>query len=846
MVGTVNGPHSTATATPVGPPTQSGNTPVMTATGGLANEIKQALINMDQLRVIELKSLCKSLKLSTGGLKADLQERIGAFIKRSMCAGGIDPWRPKAINSLIAKLKQNETTLPLYFDVWEAIKTGRPLPSARQSLNTTEGTGQFRTYVGPPPNGTPQYTQQAVTSGGTQSINKNKNDKFTSESYVSSIFYRIIRKVSNSEMYLSQTEQRGRKQSMFKFYKSECLNPQTGSKYKLFLFCHEVTAYKRKGPEEIKFPFLNEISMNGKKITDNVRGIKNKPGTAKPADLTNFISDNGSNVVEILYAQTSKDFKATCYLVSEFSPEMLVQQQVLQRPKISRSVTLSFIKKTLSEESDDDFVTTSMILSLQCPISYTKMKYPAKSAKCDHIQCFDALWYLHSQRQVPTWLCPICSKVIHFEQLEISEYVEDIIRQSSDDVEQVQINTNGDWIPIHEDEPNDEKEKPNTKDEVKKEGTASLGSVATEDKHSHSHGGNADTVVISLDSEEEEEEEEEEPEREVATSATNVATNNIAVAPTGDINLPRNTDGDNNNHDSEVDSDEPLSQIRRRHPGSDNIDNTNNKNGHIEIVSGNVPNDSRSSNAGIVRAMNNNNDVSVSNIMEPSMFSSTLIAAQTESLQIPTPPADSLPNGATATKSVVPTTTATGTVTTTTTNDDDDDDDDTNLPKNDDGQIVTNTNNTTNNNPLLSSVTSTTTASPSNLLGLTGTFSTDKPGLFSNNSSNDSNNNKTISNSTRPSGANNKSLTTTNSANNSSSTSRRAANNIISPFIPRKFYPPSIPRKRSIERPNENKESGSTHSDAQLRNELGIEMSSGESVGQFDDNTEVIDLTSDD
>ena len=89
-------------------------------------------------------------------------------------------------------------------------------------------------------------------------------------------------------------------------------------------------------------------------------------------------------------------------------------------------------------------------------------------------------------------------------------------------------------------------------------------------------------------------------------------------------------------------------------------------------------------------------------------------------------------------------------------------------------------------------------------------------------------------------------MTTTNSANNSSSTSRRAANNIISPFIPRKFYPPSIPRKRSIERPNENKESGSTHSDAQLRNELGIEMSSGESVGQFDDNTEVIDLTSDD
>ncbi|CAI5174281.1 ANL_HP_G0129460.mRNA.1.CDS.1 [Saccharomyces cerevisiae] len=56
--------------------------------------------------------------------------------------------------------------------------------------------------------------------------------------------------------------------------------------------------------------------------------------------------------------------------------------------------------------------TTSTIMSLQCPISYTRMKYPSKSINCKHLQCFDALWFLHSQLQIPTWQCPLPSRTL--------------------------------------------------------------------------------------------------------------------------------------------------------------------------------------------------------------------------------------------------------------------------------------------------------------------------------------------------------------------------------------------------------------------------------------------------
>ena len=96
--------------------------PLSNTGGGLINEIKDAINEMEQLKVLELKQICKSLDLSITGKKAVLQDRIKQFYK-SCDIGHIDEWRPKAIKILIAKVRIN-SSLPKYSTLWETLKTG--------------------------------------------------------------------------------------------------------------------------------------------------------------------------------------------------------------------------------------------------------------------------------------------------------------------------------------------------------------------------------------------------------------------------------------------------------------------------------------------------------------------------------------------------------------------------------------------------------------------------------------------------------------------------------------------------------------------------------------------------
>jgi E3 SUMO-protein ligase PIAS1 len=95
--------------------------------------------------------------------------------------------------------------------------------------------------------------------------------------------------------------------------------------------------------------------------------------------------------------------------------------------------------------NDPDVIATSTVLSLQCPLSYTRLRTPCRSVLCNHIQCFDASSYLQLQEQGPQWICPICNKSAPFDNLAIDEYVRDILENTPDSVDQVTIEPNGQW-----------------------------------------------------------------------------------------------------------------------------------------------------------------------------------------------------------------------------------------------------------------------------------------------------------------------------------------------------------------------------------------------------------------
>lgn len=105
----------------------------------------------------------------------------------------------------------------------------------------------------------------------------------------------------------------------------------------------------------------------------------------------------------------------------------------------------SVIQELTKAANDPDVVATSQVLSLKCPLSYTRLRAPCRSTSCNHVQCFDATSYLQLQEQGPQWICPICNKPAAFENLAVDQYVKDILDHTSESTEQVTIEPDGQW-----------------------------------------------------------------------------------------------------------------------------------------------------------------------------------------------------------------------------------------------------------------------------------------------------------------------------------------------------------------------------------------------------------------
>lgn len=74
--------------------------------------------------------------------------------------------------------------------------------------------------------------------------------------------------------------------------------------YRIMIFCASEAA----GPQNVAFPYQSEIRVNAGEFKANLRGLKNKPGSTRPADVTPALRlrPNYINTVEFTYALTTK------------------------------------------------------------------------------------------------------------------------------------------------------------------------------------------------------------------------------------------------------------------------------------------------------------------------------------------------------------------------------------------------------------------------------------------------------------------------------------------------------------------------------------------------------------
>lgn len=474
---------------------------------GLHHEIQEVIVQMETLRVPELKAVCRSLGQTITGRKADLQERIRSYVKNSCTIGNVDPWRPKAIRILIDKVKLGET-LPSYEDIWMSLRTGafnHPVATGHQPVSTLQQPAVSTTSPGYINHGTTAWPSEVAKAKPPRA----KAAKQPCLYFKPTPFYRMKKMIPETAQKINITNVRGACVAKFKLTKTDWALLESDEKYRLYLLCGEYNGTVSTTGEPIQFPHPNEIRFNNTQVKDNVRGLKNKPGTAKPADLTPYLRPSPQlNVLEVVYAFTKSEYYIYCYVVEQVTPEELLGE-VLRRPKIIKAATLSYIRRCLSEE-EDDLITTSTVMTLQCPVSYTRMKYPVKSIMCKHLQCYDALWFIYSQMQIPTWQCPVCQIKIGLNDLAICEYVDEILKNSDEDVEQVDISTDGSWKPLTEEKPLQREASRPAETTVKKEfndddeeSDLPLSRLLQDDSRSATPAN--EPVVISLDSDAEDE-----------------------------------------------------------------------------------------------------------------------------------------------------------------------------------------------------------------------------------------------------------------------------------------------------------------------------------------------------
>lgn len=77
---------------------------------------------------------------------------------------------------------------------------------------------------------------------------------------------------------------------------------------KVMVFCAADNGLNHFSASDVTFPHQVELRVNLDDVKANLRGLKNKPGSTRPADITSFVRKKAgyNNQITLTYALTQK------------------------------------------------------------------------------------------------------------------------------------------------------------------------------------------------------------------------------------------------------------------------------------------------------------------------------------------------------------------------------------------------------------------------------------------------------------------------------------------------------------------------------------------------------------
>ncbi|KAM4748015.1 E3 SUMO-protein ligase PIAS1 [Rhinophrynus dorsalis] len=207
-------------------------------------------------------------------------------------------------------------------------------------------------------------------------------------------------------------------------------------------------------PQEDHFPPNLCVKVNGKPcnlpgyLPPTKNGVEPKR-PSRPINITSLVrlSTTVPNTIVVSWtAEIGRNFSLAVYLVKQLSSAILLQRlrgKGIRNPDHSRAL----IKEKLTADPDSEIATTSLRVSLLCPLGKMRLTIPCRSLTCSHLQCFDATLYIQMNEKKPTWVCPVCDKKAPYEHLIIDGLFMEILKCCTD-CDEIQFKEDGSWSPM--------------------------------------------------------------------------------------------------------------------------------------------------------------------------------------------------------------------------------------------------------------------------------------------------------------------------------------------------------------------------------------------------------------
>ncbi|KAJ0067731.1 hypothetical protein NL108_010039 [Boleophthalmus pectinirostris] len=268
-------------------------------------------------------------------------------------------------------------------------------------------------------------------------------------------FYDVLDVLIKPSSLGASTAQRFHQERYFIF----ALTPQQVREVCISRFCLSETSC----PQEDNYPNSLCIKVNGKLFPlpghapPPKNGVEQKrPG--RPLNITSLVrlSSAVPNQISVTWApEIGKTYSMSVYLVRQLTSPLLLQRlrmKGIRNPDHSRAL----IKEKLTADPDSEVATTSLRVSLMCPLGKMRLTVPCRAVTCSHLQCFDAALYLQMNEKKPSWICPVCDKKATYESLIIDGYRASLLCQNlfleilndCTDVDEIKFQEDGTWCPM--------------------------------------------------------------------------------------------------------------------------------------------------------------------------------------------------------------------------------------------------------------------------------------------------------------------------------------------------------------------------------------------------------------